>query len=90
MNFKASIFLFPEPQRSVSLAGKRGYDAIAALRVRLAVPIFAVLGNIDRDVDEMPIVGLGPLVANGVRPACDGSQRMPWTQEALDQVRRRR
>src|SRR5436190_17395522 len=70
----------------VSQTGKRGYDAIAALVVFLAVPIFAVLGDIDRNVDEVPIVSLGPLVANGVRPACDGRQRMPWTEEALDQV----
>ena len=74
----------------VSQAGKRGYDAIAALVVFLAVPIFTVLGDIDRNVDKMPIVGLGALVADVVGPAGDGGERMPRAQQRLDGFRSNR
>src|SRR5581483_10994495 len=54
-----------------------GDDAVAAPLVLLAVAIAAEPGDVDRYVDEMPVVGLWPRVADAVGPACHRGQRMP-------------
>jgi hypothetical protein len=66
--------------------GQLGDDAIAFLRIGLAVARRIVGGAGKWHVDEKPIAGFGPLAAFVVGPAGDGAERMTVAEQARDRL----